>query len=492
MLLPLRVLGMMSGKPEQQPIQNVVVYVSTGDNFAHTYSVGQQNVAFQHPQNGGFASATPITCKKSGLKAEFVNGSTNPGGLYTPPTVQPNGYPGGNLAYGGNSAAATTILKNLGGQMCGLESIAGSVEEQLCSYAASQSLAHPRICGPAYIDKGGRGTSASDAEVIQGNYVATVTVDPSRGHSTGGVSGEVVAAAASRGFVTLCGESSPTLGTANLLPPGPRASSRCDSARSEAAESSCSSLSSDGQPEVGNNPMVQTPASGTTHHTHQVVCRTGQVALATAGGQILLQGSPHGIAQLPSTSAASGQPGLHFSAPQSAHHPHSHQPHPEVQSYITCPSGGVVLGNQTVVLNGQQTLGGAAGAHSGQQPIGNLVLTMTVPQLVSTGGLSSGVPGGQVLQAFTTVGSLASTATLAPTATLAQTASLPHNGPLPQINSQSLLSVGSVHHPSTIPTPPIGVTTPVVNSSVVESTAAVSVPFGWKRILSGGSIIYVR
>ncbi|XP_071440095.1 mucin-19-like, partial [Hetaerina americana] len=458
---------MMSGKPEQQPIQNVVVYVSTGDNFAQSYSVGQQNVAFQHPQSGGFASATPLTCKKSGLKAEFVNGSPNPGGLYTPPSVQSNGYPGTSLAYGGSS---TGILKNLGaGQhMCGhIESLsAGEDQQQICSYA---SPAHPRICaGTTFIEKGARGApTGADADVIQGNYVAAVTVD----RGTGDVG--------PRGFVTLCGESSPTTPGA-LVPPGPRASSRCDSARSEAAESSCSSLSSDGQQEASAapNPMIQGPSGA--HHHPPVVCRTGSVALAA--GQILLQGGPpHGIAQLTSSSA-SGQAGLHFTSPQAQHH--SQTPHPEaVQSYIACPGGGVVLGNQTVVLNGQQTLGGAAGHHAGQQAIGNLVLTMTVPQLVPTGALAS---GGQVLQAFTTVGSLASTGPLAP-----PTVTLAHGGG-GSINSQPLLSV----HPS-IATPPVGVTAPVVvNPSVAESTTStpggISIPFGWKRLLStSGSIVYV-
>ncbi|XP_046408167.1 uncharacterized protein LOC124172730 isoform X2 [Ischnura elegans] len=424
---------MMSGKPEQQPIQNVVVYVSAGDNFAHSYSVGQQNVAFQHPQNGAFPPATPLTCKKPALKAEFVNGSPNPGGLYTPPSVQPNGYatgPTAGLAYGG-AAGNPALLKSVGaGQhMCGHPEPQASVEEQqqqICSYASPALATHSaRICaGPAFIDKGPR-----DADVLQGNYVAAVAVERGAGDT------------APRGFLALCGEGSPTTGG------GPRASSRCDSARSEAAESSCSSLSSEGPQEAVVHPMV---------------CRGGPVALAA--GQILLQGG-QGLAQL----APPG--GLHFSP----------QGQEAVQSYIACPGGGVVLGNQTVVLNGQQALGG-----TGHHATGNLVLTMTVPQLVQTGALGSNAP---VLQAFTTVGSLASTA---PAPAPPPTVTLAHGG----VNSQTLL------HP-TIPTPPVAASAPVVvNSAATESASTttattsqqpgVSIPLGWKRLLSAsGSVVYV-
>lgn len=179
----------------------------------------------------------------------------------------------------------------------------------------------------AHNEGGGNSSSASQA-LASTNFITT---------AQGGDAANIVAVMGGDGVTA--GSSTPTSGTV-VFP-------RCDSVRSETAESSCSSLSSaDSQPDAGTNSLtllIPPPAAG--HHVTPV----NNSHLVTSGSNSLVHQSPTAVP--PGLSNASGMVMLNNSV-------NVQQSGPQAAGIVRTPGGAISLS---------------------QQQLGNIVLAMAVP-----------------------------------------------------------------------------------------------------------------
>ncbi|KAK7872790.1 hypothetical protein R5R35_011915 [Gryllus longicercus] len=394
----------MAGKPEppqhhiqhqqqqqQQPpsVQNVVVYVSN-DNFTQAYAVNHQNVAsYQHQsqQNGSETtvfnnssqSVAPLVvpgktiCKPPVKTQDFSNnglvGSVadpHPPGFYATSASgvsQTNGFhhchsPNviNNLMYSSNnaghsgtilnpgfSAASLKNIVNLGGHTIGQQqAVCPNVETppvlgvngELCNgYAINPQQTHTRVtvsCAQPFFSGQEQKSTVSHSDASS----STVSLSASNYLTSQGGDGN---------FVTVMGGD----GGGAAASSGSVVFPRCDSVRSETAESSCSSLSSaDSQPDG-------------------------------SGSMALLLQSAAPVSHQAATTAAASVNQHHFAASGS-------------NSVVQQSSGSATINNGMMMLNnnvnvqhtGQQAAGlvrTASGAISlSQQQLGNIVLAMTV------------------------------------------------------------------------------------------------------------------
>lgn len=230
----------MAGKPElsvtpqSQPpgVQNVVVYVSN-DNFAQAYTVGQQNVAgftsqgsstpitqTTQQQNGtvvyansahSVAPMVPQSSTKSFVNkiqpnGVLENGSVAHNNFYASPVIGQNGFPQANIAaYHNNVSPQSVHVLNNSNFDGSVKNVIGfSASSEL--YPVSAQADKPAVPGrPEH-------KAVRDESVTSETYITTDS-----------------------GYVVMGAE---VQGQSSVMFP------RCDSVRSETAESSCSSLSS--------------------------------------------------------------------------------------------------------------------------------------------------------------------------------------------------------------------------------------------------------
>lgn len=212
----------MAGKPELSAttgVQNVVVYVSDG-NFAQAYAVGQHNVASFNSQNShnvsmAYSNPPHSMATVVGSSKSFPDKTH----LLKPPDYPPNGSAG----YFTNNAH--TVISPNGFQQSPTTSIPGY---QNINVNNSVILNHSNFSGTPIknINYGG-----NNVEIISGDnrqvgpnrleIKVREECDNREGYSS-----------ADSGYVSVMGGE------------GSSQSVRCDSVRSETAESSCSSLSS--------------------------------------------------------------------------------------------------------------------------------------------------------------------------------------------------------------------------------------------------------
>lgn len=191
----------MAGKPDLSAapgVQNVVVYVSN-DNFAQAYAVGQQNVPQNNQQavhSSGYASTSHSVAPVVGSTKTLIDKQ-----VIKPPEYTSNGQVVNSSAPQQGGYFAGVISQN-GFPQPIVNSISYQNGAVIKNYSNSEVLSGERQAGPGRPD-----IKVRDECDNRDSYV-----EP--------------------GFVTVMGAEVPSQ------------SVRCDSVRSEAAESSCSSLSS--------------------------------------------------------------------------------------------------------------------------------------------------------------------------------------------------------------------------------------------------------
>lgn len=309
----------MAGKPElsvtpqSQPpgVQNVVVYVSN-DNFAQAYAVGQQNVAgftsqgssssiqTSQPQNGtvvyansAHAVAPMVSSKNLVNKIQpngvLENGSVAHNNFYASPVIAQNGFPQANIAaYQNNVNPQSVHVLNNGNFDGAVKNVIG--------FSASTSDLYPTSGQAEKANVQGRTEHKAirDESVASETYITTDS-----------------------GYVVMGAE---VQGQNSVMFP------RCDSVRSETAESSCSSLSSgDSQAE---GVVIQAP----TTQSGDIVMYEGGVSVNVRPAQ------PLGNLVLTMVPPAAGsQPqqvmGLPTASPQGV------SPQPQISAHVTIPSG---------------------------------------------------------------------------------------------------------------------------------------------------------
>lgn len=209
----------MAGKPDisaSSNVQNVVVYVSN-DNFAQAYAVGQQNV----PQNNHPVHST---------------GYTNTSNSLAPMVGPPKAFPGKQLVKPPEYANNGQIISPSSGYFTGVISQNG-FSQPLLSNINYQNGAVIKTYGDGQMGPGRPDKVRDDCDNTEGF---------------------------TEGYVTVMGAEVPTQ------------SVRCDSVRSETAESSCSSLSSADESLV----VVQNQPSEMVVYDPSVSVRPGGVVLA--------------------------------------------------------------------------------------------------------------------------------------------------------------------------------------------------------------------
>lgn len=253
----------MAGKPELSAatgVQNVVVYVSDG-NFAQAYAVGQQNVApfnSQAPHNGTMAYSNPSHSMATVVGSS--KGFPEKMQLLKPPDYPPNGQlVNGSAGYFPNNAQAV-ISQNGFPQSCTTNVINNIAGYQNINVNNSAVLNQTNFTGTSIknvVNYGGNNTEVLSGERQAGPGRPELKVredcDNREGYSS-----------ADSGYVSVMGGE------------GPSQSARCDSVRSEAAESSCSSLSSADEGLV----VVQPQGSEMVVYDGSVSVRPGGVVLA--------------------------------------------------------------------------------------------------------------------------------------------------------------------------------------------------------------------
>jgi hypothetical protein len=183
-------------------------------------------------------------------------------------------------------------------------------------------------------NEGGGNSSLASQALAATNFITT---------TQGGDAANIVAVMG--GDVGTAGSSTPASGTV-VFP-------RCDSVRSETAESSCSSLSSaDSQPDAGTNSLTLLipPSSATGHHVTPV----NNTHLVTGGSNSLVHQSPSAVP--PGLSNAAGMVMLNNSV-------NVQQSGAQAAGIVRTPGGAISLS---------------------QQQLGNIVLAMAVPPSTAT------------------------------------------------------------------------------------------------------------
>uniref|UniRef100_A0A1Y1N4D0 MBD domain-containing protein n=1 Tax=Photinus pyralis TaxID=7054 RepID=A0A1Y1N4D0_PHOPY len=281
----------MAGKPELSAatgVQNVVVYVSDA-NFGQTYAVGQQNVSPFNTQTSHNAtvaytnsshSLAPVEgttktfpekirlLKPYTLNGQFVNESEGYFSNNTPPVISENGFP---------QTCATNIINNIT-EFQNVNVNNGTVLNQ--SNFTSTSIKN-------LVNYGGNSSEISTEKTpAPGRLEVRVReeCDIREGYSS-----------ADSGYVSVMGGD------------GPCQSVRCDSVRSETAESSCSSLSS-----ADEGLFVIQPQRS------EMVVYDGNVSVRP-GGVVLAVGSPDTpqvqSSNIPLVRTVPGPPPLYVTVP---------------------------------------------------------------------------------------------------------------------------------------------------------------------------------
>ncbi|KAK5650489.1 hypothetical protein RI129_001518 [Pyrocoelia pectoralis] len=281
----------MAGKPELSAatgVQNVVVYVSDA-NFGQTYAVGQQNVSPFNTQTSHNAtvaytnsshSLAPVEgttktfpekirlLKPYSLNGQFVNESEGYFSNNAPPVISENGFP---------QSCTTNIINNIT-EYQNINVNNGTVLNQ--SNFTSTSIKN-------LVNYGGNSSEIStEKSTIPGRLEVRVReeCDIREGYSS-----------ADSGYVSVMGGD------------GPCQSVRCDSVRSETAESSCSSLSS-----ADEGLFVIQPQRS------EMVVYDGNVSVRP-GGVVLAVGSPDTpqvqASNIPLVRTVSGPPPLYVTVP---------------------------------------------------------------------------------------------------------------------------------------------------------------------------------
>ena len=298
--------------PQQQPnVQNVVVYVSN-DNFAaqaYATAVNQQNVAasYPQPQNGNTAvtftsstqSVAPLVAKNlkppiiktqdfqpsNGLignvslpqQASFYASTNAPGGI-----VQTNGFHHShgsnvinNVTYGNSGVShlnqgfgnATSVKTVCPGSIELPSAVIGNTNEQLCNgYSVVPAQAQTLVQQQQQQPQQQRVAQTFFPGPDQKNN-EPVTSTATNFITQGAETANIVA--------VMGGEAGTTPSSGTVVFP------RCDSVRSETAESSCSSLSSaDSQPDANAVTLVLPPG----HHNAVMLNNGIQQPAAQATG----------------------------------------------------------------------------------------------------------------------------------------------------------------------------------------------------------------
>lgn len=284
----------MAGKPElsvapqQQPpgVQNVVVYVSN-DNFAQAYAVGQQNVAgftsqgsstAASQQNGAvvYANSAHTMAPMATSGKGFINKP-----LVKPAEFQANGIlENGSVAHQGNfyTCNASPVITQNGFQQANITAYHNSVNhmgqsvpvlnnsnfdssvKNVIGYSAAGPPAGELYPVGTPGDKQGMPGRPEQHKVVREESVTSETY-----------------ITADSGYVVMGAEVNGQNGV--MFP-------RCDSVRSETAESSCSSLSSgDSQGESGG--VVLMPTQTPSSQSSDIVMYDNSVSVNMRSGQPL-------------------------------------------------------------------------------------------------------------------------------------------------------------------------------------------------------------
>lgn len=295
----------MAGKPElsvapqQQPpgVQNVVVYVSN-DNFAQAYAVGQQNVAgftsqgstsAVSQQNGAvvYANSTPahtmasmVTPGKGFINKPLVkptefqtngvleNGSVahaSVGNFYTcnaSPFIAQNGFQQANITAYHNNVSHMGVGQPQAVPMLNNTNFDGTVKNVI-EFSATSGSSGELYSVATQSDKHSLSGRPEQHKVVREESVTS----------------ETFIAADSGGYVVMGAE---VTGQNGVMFP------RCDSVRSETAESSCSSLSSgDSQGEASGVVLMSTQPAASASQSSDIVMYDNSVNVNMRPGQPL-------------------------------------------------------------------------------------------------------------------------------------------------------------------------------------------------------------
>lgn len=243
----------MAGKPELSTtpgVQNVVVYVSN-DNFAQAYAVGPQNAPPGAYANQPHSMASMVVPSKSYDKTQVLKASDYPSnGLVNGSVPQPGGYFANNAVISQNGFPQPIVNNIASYQNLSVDhsAVLNQIKNTV-SYAGQES-------GPGRPEFKVR----EDCENRDGF--------------------------ADAGYVTVMGAE------------GPSQNVRCESVRSETAESSCSSSADEGLV------FVQQPSNDMVVYDSGVSVRPGGVVLTVGPSQMQNSGPLLGA-------LAPGQPAVH-------------------------------------------------------------------------------------------------------------------------------------------------------------------------------------